>query len=140
MTVGIGEGVAVADPVMRSWPQAAASVGQARRVLRVTLALWGRGDLADELEVVVSELMTNAVQHARGLDGVIGTTYRLLPGVRGVRVEVRDGDPLRRPRVRPMTAEDFGGRGLHLVDELTCHHWGVEAATGGKTVWAELTR
>jgi anti-sigma regulatory factor (Ser/Thr protein kinase) len=113
-------------------------VGLARRELRVVLALWGRGDLADEAGVVVSELMTNAVQHARGLDGAIETTYRLLPGDRGVRMKVRDGDPSRRPRVRPMTAEDFGGRGLHLVDELTCHRWGVEAAADGKTVWAEM--
>ncbi|MEC3996573.1 ATP-binding protein [Actinacidiphila sp. DG2A-62] len=125
-----------------AWPQAAASVGRARRALRTVMSDWALRELADEAELVLSELMTNAVQHARNPAGTVETRFSLLPGGDGVRLDVYDADRERWPRMRPATADDFGGRGLHLVDELTRRRWGVHLRPDapGKTVWAEVSR
>ena len=84
----------------------------------------GLGDLL----LVVSELVTNAVLHAR-------TTARFVLRWDGrcARVEVTDGD--RQPPRVPVEAPAVGGRGLFLVDRLSSE-WGSDPAPSGKTVWA----
>jgi anti-sigma regulatory factor (Ser/Thr protein kinase) len=88
----------------------------------------------DDLLLVVSELVTNAVVHA-------ATSVRLVIRSDGRRVvtEVYDGDP-RRPVVATGSAREMpvGGRGLLLVDKLS-ERWGCDAAGAGKRVWAELS-
>jgi anti-sigma regulatory factor (Ser/Thr protein kinase) len=112
------------DPVT----QAAAD---ARRATRLWLGeAWSSDNLLDDLLIVVSELVSNAVIHAR-------TRLRLVIRYDGRRVltEVFDGDPqLPVPTGQP---GDVGGRGLFLVDRLS-HRWGSEAVGLGKRVWAEL--
>ena len=84
----------------------------------------------DDVLLIVSELVTNAVLHAR-------TPLRLVLRYDGARVlaEVFDQDPrLPSPASDPQTA---GGRGLFLVDGLSTR-WGSEHVRGGKRVWAEL--
>jgi anti-sigma regulatory factor (Ser/Thr protein kinase) len=88
----------------------------------------------DDLLLVVSELVTNAVVHA-------ATSLRLVIRSDGRRVltEVFDGDP-RRPVVAARSAREVpvGGRGLLLVDQLS-ERWGCDSVGTGKRVWAVLS-
>lgn len=112
-------------------PSQASSPGEAR-----ALACACAEDLDAEaliaLELIVSELVTNAVQH-----GVGEITLSLAPTDDGIRVGVHDhGGGVPEPRASDPRAT--GGRGLRLV-ELLSAGWGV-APTGdsGKTVWAQV--
>lgn len=130
---------APAGPVVHDWAQAPASVPAARRELRQTLQRWGLTDLADDSALVLSELLTNAVEHARGPDGTVGTRFSRLAEGRGVRIEVVDADSRRLPRMGT-GEEDVRGRGLRLVDACTAHRWGVVLGAHGKAVWCEVAR
>lgn len=136
-----GPGAALAtSPVVGVWPQEPASVPRARRALRETLAAWRMENVADDAELVLAELVTNAVEHCRPGAGHIETWASVLPGRIGVRLEVHDPDAYRMPSLgRPVEAE-VRGRGLQLVDALTGHMWGVTTRAGvpGKLVWAHV--
>ena len=88
-------------------------------------------DLLDVIVLLTSEVVTNAVLHAR-------TQARLtvLVTKNKVRVEVVDGDS-REPVPRQARAEDTSGRGLQLVDVLSSR-WGAERVGDGKRVWFEV--
>lgn len=88
-------------------------------------------DLADSICLVVSELVTNAVLHAR-TDVVLSLELR--PGV--VRIGVRDGS-LATLAIRNYSAEAITGRGLGVVEALS-RAWGAVAEGDGKLVWAEF--
>lgn len=110
------------------------AVAGARRFLRETLAGWGvGGDTADSAELVVSELVTNAVTHT-------GTPAELEvirePDAGLLRVAVADGST-RHPAPRDADPDALGGRGLSIVALLT-EAWGVADRGDGKVVWAEL--
>ncbi|WP_433893350.1 ATP-binding protein [Streptomyces sp. CA-111067] len=121
-------------PLTGRWPQNPLSVPLARQELRAALAEWGRSELADAAELVLSELLTNSLQHAAGCGWDIETRLEL-DGA-GVRLEVHDASEVR-PRVRAAGDEDDGGRGLGLVDAITGGRWGVLTdLRPGKSVWA----
>ncbi|MEU2878388.1 ATP-binding protein, partial [Streptomyces sp. NPDC007070] len=117
--------------------------GSARALARATLAEWrGRGltvadRLADDVLVVVSELVTNAVVHA-GTD--VELILRLEPDTGACVVEVADQHPSRAPRDHraptPYEPPEYG-RGLRLVAALA-EAWGITYRPGVKTVWARL--
>ncbi|MCU1691493.1 MAG: hypothetical protein JWM64_584 [Frankiales bacterium] len=114
-------------------PSTPAAVPQARAAVRRELAAHSQPDaVVEAAELVVTELVTNAVLH--GADPVL---LRLTVGPSRVRVEVQDsghGVP-----VLPRRSDDaMTGRGLRLVAAL-CAGWGVETCAAGKAVWAELT-
>lgn len=113
---------------MRLEPVAAA-VPAARSLLRRLLASWRMPELLDgDIELLATELLTNAVLHA-------GTRMTVVIGYDGssVRFEVHDEQPgLPEPEVPTLEAER--GRGLWLVRELG-DDWGVEATEAGKRVW-----
>jgi hypothetical protein len=81
--------------------------------------------------LLVSELVTNAVLHART---VLEVTVSTSPA--GARVGVRDGSQ-QRPRLRHYDRQAPTGRGLHLLESLASR-WGVDEDEHGKTVWFEL--
>lgn len=83
--------------------------------------------------LVVSELFTNTVAHAR-MDRVRVTVSRVDEHV--VRVSVIDCSHAK-PQVREARADDESGRGLALVDALSTD-WGVDPLRWGKRVWAEV--
>ena len=92
-------------------------------------------DRLDEALLLVSELVTNAILHARS---AVQLTMIVLDGA--VRFEVRDtGAAL--PAVRPPSETSLNGRGLSLLDAVA-DRWGVEQRTPrrgpGKVVWFEL--
>jgi anti-sigma regulatory factor (Ser/Thr protein kinase) len=104
----------------------------ARRFVIATLEQWGREELVDDAALVVTELATNSVVHARS-DFVVALSSA---GGR-VRIAVSDASPVA-PILRD-TASTTGtsGRGLLLVAALT-DRWGTQAIGDGKTVWAEF--
>ena len=121
--------------VVKSWPHGPRSVGKARRLLARSLDAWNLGHLADAAELVVSELLTNSVRHAREPRGhVIGTRFERLQS--GVRIEVHDASD-GKPERREASCDAESGRGLALVDAITGGCWGVGDRDGiGKMVWA----
>ncbi len=113
-------------------PCDAQSVRAARRFLSAELAAWGiAADVVDTAELLVSELVTNAVLHARS-----DVDLSVDAAGEGIRVGVTDGNPrgLTRRRHRLDAAT---GRGLMLVEQLAAS-WGVEPRTPGKVVWFEV--
>ena len=104
---------------------------------------WGLASLAATAELVVSELVTNAIQASTEPDaqpriGIPVVHLRLLTDGSRVVVEVWDSNP-QAPVAKQADPEDESGRGLMLVQAL-CERWGSKAAPrwGGKVVWAEL--
>jgi DNA-binding NarL/FixJ family response regulator len=110
------------------------SARDARTFTADTLTEWGVTDILDDVLLVVTELVNNAVTHA-----MTECELRISINPLSLRVEVTDQgagtpDPL------PPSPTRNHGRGLHLVDALTAA-WGFEPVkTGGKVVWAELLR
>ena len=111
-------------------PDHAASA-RARRFVSDTMRTWGHDDVIPDVELLVSELVTNAVLHARSASVVTivrsGTTLR---------VSVSDTSPTR-PRLRNYGPDAVTGRGLLLVDRIA-KRWGVDLLPGGKSVWFEV--
>jgi anti-sigma regulatory factor (Ser/Thr protein kinase) len=127
-----------ASPYIRRWLYDLRCVGTARRDLRRVLAAWDLDDLIDRSELVLSELLSNALQHADvPPDSEVETRYERMP--KGVRIEVHDADDTK-PCVQPLSSEAESGRGLALVHALTRGEWGVGPREGvGKRVWAVVT-
>ncbi|SHK57024.1 ATP-binding protein [Actinacidiphila paucisporea] len=129
----------ITSPHVKRWTYEAHCVGEARHDLRFVLHAWSLGDLAERAELILSELLTNAVRHTDpSPDREIETRYELLPA--GVRIEVHDADE-RWPTRQDTAADAETGRGLALVDALTSASWGVSTREGiGKLVWAVVER
>ncbi|WP_420705368.1 SpoIIE family protein phosphatase [Streptomyces sp. NRRL F-6674] len=106
--------------------------GRARRLARRALSRWGLEDMTDSVELLVSEVVTNAVRYASR-----PITLRLLR-TDVLRCEVGDDVP-QLPRLRQARATDEGGRGLYLVNRLA-RRWGATRLSTGKVVWFELNR
>lgn len=107
-------------------PSDAGAPGAARRFVR---RLAWVGEQRDVVELLVSELVTNAVRHARG-----DIEVRIGPIRDRIRVGIGDASTTR-PAVRDPNLE--GGHGLRLVESLA-DRWGVDHRPAGKTVWFEL--
>jgi len=114
-----------------SWefPADPAAVADAREAASRRLTAWGLEDLAFTTELVVSELVTNAVRYAGGPVGLRLIRENVLV------CEVSDPSNTQ-PRLRRARATDEGGRGLFLVAQLTAR-WGSRYGRSGKTIWAE---
>jgi anti-sigma regulatory factor (Ser/Thr protein kinase) len=106
------------------------SVARARELARDQLLAWGLDGLVDTTELLVSELVTNALRHGYG-----DIRLRLLLD-RTLVCEVWDS-ALLQPRRRRARDTDEGGRGLQLVAMLS-QSWGSRRTHRGKTVWFEL--
>lgn len=111
-------------------PRSPRSVGRARELARTQLLAWDLDDLVDTTELLVSELVTNALRYGEG-----EVRLRLLRD-RTLVCEVWDAG-LVQPRRRRARDTDEGGRGLQLVGLLSAA-WGSRRTPRGKTVWFEL--
>jgi len=100
------------------------------------LSRWHCESLLDDVQLLVSELVTNAVVHA-GSD--VEVAVRLLTD--SIRIEVVDRAPTASVPLRPSSPDshDESGRGLLLVETMASA-WGVEPMDGGKAVWFEVPR
>jgi serine/threonine-protein kinase RsbW len=119
-------------------PSRCASAGAARRWVRTRLDQWGaRLSVRDDVELLVSELFTNALlhTHARLI------TCHLVSAPALMCVEVSDqGRGLLSPRMREIRVDDGSGPGLMLVHALSGGTWGIRRAEhgSGRAVWAAL--
>ncbi|MEV0532466.1 ATP-binding protein [Kitasatospora sp. NPDC050463] len=143
-----GPGRVRTGPVEGVWrfpvPAVEASVPRTRHAVRDRLLAQGMAgvryqELVDDLLLIVSELVGNAVTHAAELSPEVIT--ELTVGSDWVRVSVEDGDPYR-PKALESDAGRTGGRGLLLVKSITLQAGGVcdveRTGEGGKVVWASL--
>ncbi|MQY40505.1 hypothetical protein SRB17_85380 [Streptomyces sp. RB17] len=124
---------ALGDGQVAAWELDAdpAAVAGARSNVTRQLTAWGLEDLEFTTELVVSELVTNAIRYGRP-----PIRLRLIRD-RALLCEVSDAGSTT-PHLRRARAFEEGGRGLLLVAQLAAH-WGTRHARHGKTVWAELS-
>jgi hypothetical protein len=116
----------------RAFPWSGVGPADARRFVTDTLVAWSRTDLVDDAAVIITELATNAVLHAR-----TGFTVTISCRVDGaIRVSVRDSSLLP-PRLRRPAPYEGSGRGLRLVSAIATG-WGTDVLPDGKVVWAQL--
>jgi anti-sigma regulatory factor (Ser/Thr protein kinase) len=120
------------------------AVPSARLHARFVVAEWGLGSIADTVELIVSELITNGIKASEGLEGISVIRLGLSSDERQVLVTVWDGNqaPMNASIIRTGGLPDpgtEGGRGLFLVDSLSTA-WGVHwpENTTGKVVWAVI--
>ncbi|MET8536410.1 ATP-binding protein [Streptomyces sp. NPDC005065] len=106
-----------------------AAVAPARARAARQLAAWGLEELAFTTELVVSELVTNAIRYASG-----PIRLRLIRD-RTLICEVSDGSSTS-PHLRHARTTDEGGRGLFLIARFA-QRWGARYAGDGKTIWSE---
>ncbi|MFI9047601.1 SpoIIE family protein phosphatase [Streptomyces sp. NPDC053427] len=125
------DGIAPSDVAYWYLDPKAQTAGQARRLARRALARWGLEELTDQVELLVSEVVTNAVRYAER-----PITLRLLR-TDVLRCEVGDDVP-QLPRLRQARPSDEGGRGLYLVNRMA-RRWGATRLSMGKVVWFELS-
>ncbi|WP_432111982.1 SpoIIE family protein phosphatase [Streptomyces sp. YPW6] len=114
-----------------SWdvPVDPAAVGEIRAKVSRRLEVWGLEELSMTTELIVSELVTNAIRYASG-----PVRLRLL-FQSALTCEVSDASNTS-PRLRHARTTDEGGRGLFLVAQLA-HRWGTRYTPRGKIIWAE---
>lgn len=108
-----------------------ASSATARRFVRQFCEEWGLSPLTDAALVVVSELVTNAIVHARS-----SCEVRLIRKPNVLRIEVVDSG-VGVPDVLDPDVESEGGRGMLLTSAYSAA-WGVDSEPAVKVVWAEL--
>ncbi|KND23929.1 SpoIIE family protein phosphatase [Streptomyces anulatus] len=116
---------------LASWdvPVDPAAVGETRAKVSRRLEAWGLEDLSMTTELIVSELVTNAIRYGAG-----PVRLRLL-FQSALTCEVSDASNTS-PRLRHARTTDEGGRGLFLVAQLA-HRWGTRYTPQGKIIWAE---
>ncbi|MFF5668770.1 ATP-binding protein [Streptomyces hygroscopicus] len=111
-------------------PQSAAL---ARQMVRTVLDTWHLHQFVGEAEHVMSELVSNAVDHARGRYMRVTVTR---VGERRVRLEVIDKSH-DKPELKTALPTDEHGRGLAVIDAFS-ELWGVDTLQWGKRIWAVL--
>jgi len=109
-----------------------AAPATAREFVASKLQTWGIDKAYPDVELLTSELVTNAIRHADG-DVEISIDHS---NTDCVRIEVRDLSE-RLPVMRPLETARDGGWGLHIVGRIATR-WGLEQRTGEKTIWCEI--
>ncbi|MGW7428568.1 SpoIIE family protein phosphatase [Streptomyces sp. NPDC054861] len=112
-------------------PADPAAVSGVRNAASAQIAAWELGDVAFTAELILSELITNAIRY-----GAEPIKVRLLRDRRLI-CEIADGSSTS-PHLRYATTTDEGGRGLFLVAQFA-ERWGTRYTERGKVIWAELT-
>ncbi|MCA1219178.1 ATP-binding protein [Streptomyces sp. 8L] len=109
-------------------------VPHVRHAIVAALHLWGIPEIADDMGLIATELVANAVQY--GEPTCVTVVFTVSDGLAVLEVTDDNGE---RPAVRQTAEDDEGGRGLILVRALA-ERWGCRHGTRGrKTVWASLS-
>ena len=109
------------------------TVGSVRAMLRRLAPAWAFSAIVDTVELIASELVTNALVHSQD-----HAWFSLALDDQVVRLTTVDASK-EKPEPRIAGPDDESGRGLALVQAL-CFRFGVEHLDGGKRVWAEIAR
>ena len=118
----------------RTLPAVAGAVAEARRWTASVAGGMLGGDQAENLRLVISELVTNALRH--GAEGQ-RIDLAVTPKPEFLCVQVTDDGPGLAPRPRALETDDNGGFGLYFVEQLT-RRWGVTRENRRTRVWFEL--
>jgi anti-sigma regulatory factor (Ser/Thr protein kinase) len=119
------------------------AAGSARGHVRAVLAEWGLAELSEVTELLVSELVTNAVLATRALDAPLpfSVLLWLQASWKGVLVTVWDADPQTLVLQSEVDAWAESGRGLQILGVLSSRWgWYEPPVMGGKCVWCEISR
>lgn len=106
--------------------------GQARHAIATFLDRAHLSTITDDAQLLATELVTNAVRHARG---PIDVRAYVRDGF--LRMEVWDHDPDAAPAARTADSDDEDGRGLDIVEKVSSR-WGWRSSNGAKVVWIDL--
>jgi anti-sigma regulatory factor (Ser/Thr protein kinase) len=145
LTAGRSMSTATAATDIPAWPLRSSrdldaedtAPGDARKYVTQVMLQWGLTDIAETAELLVSELVTNAVIASRRLGTVTGAIrLRMISDEKSLVIHVWDGFP-EMPAMRDASPDDLDGRGLMLVDALALE-WGSYRRPPGKTVWCRL--
>lgn len=109
-------------------------VSMLRRRVRLHLGQWGLSEVADEVQLCVSELVANVITH---VGERTPTALRLTTNGTHVRIEVSDSDPRALPTLLAPTDGAESGRGMALLDAVA-DRWGVILRGDTKVTWCEL--
>jgi anti-sigma regulatory factor (Ser/Thr protein kinase) len=133
--IAVGDDGTVAERFSTGFALTGTAPGHARRILDAALAEWGLGHLADAADLIMSELVTNAVVHGEPDAFLAFYTDREADG--GLLfIEVEDaGEHV--PLQRDADEDSLDGRGLQIVAAIA-EDWGTEPVGSGKRVWASL--
>ncbi|MFE5086291.1 SpoIIE family protein phosphatase [Streptomyces mirabilis] len=131
ITLLLARTLSLSPTQVASWtlPNDPTAVPSARHLAARRLTEWGLEGLEDPTQLIVSELVTNAVRHSTGPIRLRLIQHQVLT------CEVFDTDDCS-PRLRRARANDESGRGLFLVSQLS-RRWGCRTTSGGKVIWAE---
>ncbi|MFE1957303.1 ATP-binding protein [Streptomyces sp. NPDC059479] len=124
-TPGSGRAMSTRD---RRWP------GKIRRINHAYLRQWRLEYIADDVDLLLSELVTNAIAYGDGPS----VHVRVSLGCGVLRIEVYDGSSTA-PQSRTAGEDQESGRGLIIVDAIVAEHggtWGVSSE--GMTTWCEV--
>ena len=114
-------------------PPVATSVPAARHLVKEVLRAWEVPHDREDAALLVTELVANVVDHARG---DANFTLELSVSDTGLRIAVIDGSSIR-PVVQELSHDRPRGRGMRMVEAIA-DRWGVEDHKGGKRVWFDL--
>ena len=129
-----------APPVTLVVPHTALSAARARGALAADLRRRGLpAPLIEDAVLVLSEILSNALRHARPLPDSDAVQLCWSVGSSGIEIEVSDGGSPTRPRTVDARRSATGGRGLDIVEALSVD-WGVAEQEARTTVWARLGR
>jgi anti-sigma regulatory factor (Ser/Thr protein kinase) len=120
-----------AELVLRLWPRSR-SCGQARHAVRTFCYAHALAQLADDAELLTSELVTNAIEHTGSLFTLIA-----ICNDGGLIVNVRDDGGGAASFAGPAAVDAESGRGLQLVESIA-GRWGTARHGKGKSVWFRL--
>ncbi|WP_051712084.1 SpoIIE family protein phosphatase [Streptomyces sp. NRRL S-350] len=123
---------ALGDDNIATWeiPSDPSAVATARKAVSQRLSEWGASELIYPAELIVSELVTNAIRY-----GAPPITMRLIRD-QVLICEISDASSTA-PHLRRARDWEEGGRGLMLVAQMA-HRWGTRHGLTGKTIWAEM--
>jgi len=130
---GVLDAVAEILRSQRTLEPTVASSAVARRFMEETLDRWSCGEVLDVVNLLVSELVTNAVVHG-GSEAEVSVVLTST----ALRIEVGDHDDFV-PSVNEASDWATSGRGLALVEAMA-RRWGIDRVPGGKVIWFEVDR
>lgn len=109
------------------------SVAAGRQWSRETIADWKLDEVADVATQLVSELVTNSVEHAQTECVRLTVTYAEAT----LWIDVCDDDSANLPARRKVCPDDIRGRGLTIIEAMS-DRWGISVTRSGKSVWCAL--
>jgi serine/threonine-protein kinase RsbW len=114
-------------------PPVPESAAVSRQWSRQTMADWRLDEIADVAAQLVSELVTNSIEHAQ----TACVRLMLIHAAATLWIDVRDDDTASLPARRLAGPYDVRGRGLVIIEAMSAR-WGVSVTEAGKSVWCEL--